>query len=295
MNDTAIFAIFGVLAAGLAIYFAAKGPKKRTNHTIPAPVPVPTPALNWPDRRPIGMVMLANYTGSTETDNYMSEDFETTAKRAIEVMKDIDAQGCIVWDAEGTRFPRPYTYYGDPKLTPQKVDIYFQTIAASGFRTGVCIRPDVIKWDTSWPEHHVASDPYEDMRAKIEYAHNRWGCTLFYVDSNVGVGLDAGTKNTIGAGQLMSADIFARLHKTFPAFLIIPEWHDKSYEPHTALFWHAGWGNDMRGLSVVNAADTGWSDEWLAGAVRDGHILMGRVFWSGAPELPKIKKAYQNK
>lgn len=258
----------------------------------PMPDVVEKPKLAWADRRPIGMIMLANYKEFTGTDNYMSEDFAATARNCIATMKDINAQGMIVWDAEGTKFPRPYTYYGDPKLTPQKVDTFFRSIAQAGLRTGVCVRPDSIAWVNGWPHHFVVADPYHDLVDKISYAKNRWGCTLFYVDSNVGVGLSAGTDNTIGAGRLMSANIFKRLNETFPDCLIIPEWHDANYDPHTALYWHAGWGTDMRAVSVVNTADTQWPVEHLKQAVDSGHILMGRVFWSSAPELKKIKQAY---
>lgn len=269
--------------------------------------PVPTkPALNWPDRRAIGMVMLANYKEWTGTDNYMNEGipFEewivSNAHETVRVLKDMNSQGMIVWDSEGTKFPRAFTYYGDPRMTPDKVDTFFTIIKAAGFQTGVCLRPDEIKWmyNEQWkmivPEHLIAASPLENLIGKIEHARKKWGCTLFYVDSNVGVGLGAGSVNTIGAGQLMPAMLFAALHELYPDCLFIPEWHNKEYEPYSALYWHKGWGNDMRGLSVIDAGDTNWSQGWLNKAVKDGHILMGRAFWSAAPELEKIKRAYES-
>jgi len=50
------------------------------------------------------------------------------------------------------------------------------------------------------------------LRSKIEYAKNRWGVTVFYVDSAVWTG-----------GGPISADIFRRLQQEFPDCLFIPE------------------------------------------------------------------------
>src|SRR5687767_3034234 len=86
----------------------------------PIPVPLPPPPPNvWADRRAIGMIMLSNYQTWTGTDNYMngSADFDTWlqqhANNCITTLKSWNAQGAIIWDPEGSKFPRAYTYYGD--------------------------------------------------------------------------------------------------------------------------------------------------------------------------------------
>jgi hypothetical protein len=263
---------------------------------------IPNYRLNWPDRRPIGMIMLSNYTYWTGTDNYMNgeQPFDTWlldhAANCIKTLKYWNAQGAIIWDPEGSKFPRAYTYYGDPKMAPEKVDPFFKAITDAGFRTGICIRPDTIKWvynevfSRLTPHHFVVTSPLDNMIAKVDYARKRWGCTLFYVDSNIGAGQEADSDNTLGYGKLLPASIFATLSKLYSDCLFIPEWHDASYAPYTALYWHKGWSNNMSGLTVIDAADTNWPQEWLNQAVKNGHILMGRAWWGS--EIDKIKEAY---
>lgn len=265
----------------------------------PAKDTTPSKIVDWPDRRAIGMVMLANFKEWTGTDNYMNEGvpFEewivSNAHNIAATLKSINAQGFIVWDSEGQKFPHPYSYIGDPRLTPERIDTFFTILKAAGFRAGVTLRPDEIRWEGGWPKHYT-TNPLPDLVAKIDHARKKWGCTLFYVDSNVGVGLPIGVDNSIGAGQLMPSMLFAALHEMYPDCLFIPEWHNKEYEPYSALYWHKSWSNNTRGLAVIDCGDTWWSQEWLNNSVRQGHILMGRVFWNQAPELERIKLAYES-
>src|SRR5687767_9369667 len=121
-------------------------PDPKPDIPIPEEKPI-EPTKVWNDLRPIGMVMLANYLGWTGHENYMNgeEPFDQWilehAKRCTDRLKLIGSQALIVWDPEGTKFPRAYSYYGDPKMTPEKVDPFFKAIMEAGFRTGVCLRP----------------------------------------------------------------------------------------------------------------------------------------------------------
>lgn len=328
MTDYAIFALAGVLAAGLAIYFAAKGPKKKSTPATPVPVTPPTPTLNWPDRRPIGMLMVASapfvdYT-KPEATPYNSwvrgdrkwrvnglpqgeltkEALQRTAKVCIERLKDINAQGIIVWDIEGQEFYHPYSYAGDPRTLPvlapemeALADDFFSMFKQSGIRTGICIRHDDVRIEGGWPKHYVPHDFINCLSDKISYAKSRWGCTLFYVDSNVGQDQPAGKENSIGGGSLINAGVYKEIARLHPDCLIIPEHQNSEYYLYTAPYNDKSFRHlltpDEKGFQVLNVAD-GFEHIDLSESVRQGNILMGRV-WYDAPELPKIKKAYQNK
>lgn len=279
---------------------------------IPIPQEKPIEPVQWPwkDRRPIGMVMLASHNGSTETDNYMNGEIPLSewlvihANNCIANMKEINAQGCIVWDPEGQKFPRPFTYYGDPILAKPEIDIFFKTITDAGFRVGVCIRPDqIVRNKDGWPIHFTVASAYENLKKKIEYAVNRWKCSLFYTDSNVGENLWKPTDpqtgktleidNTHGAGNLMPVNIFSDLFRDFPGCLFIPEWANDDYRKYTMPYYHKHEPVPGNGGWVVDCGDTLLSIDQLTEIVKKGNILMGRVFWSGASELSKIKQAYE--
>jgi hypothetical protein len=300
MNDALIFAIAGTIAAGLAIYFATQGPKKGTNPTIPAPIPKPTPTLNWPDRRPIGMVMLASHG---DQDKYAPGDrkwyiggqrqFSKDAlmahgRESVKNLHDINAQGVIVWDGEGQEYWHPVSYIGDPRRMPVEMNEFADEFFAlfKEFRTGVTIRPDDFVWPESGPRQMLGSDPLGSMVAKITYARQRWGCSVFYIDSNV----DAN-------GRALDYRLFKQLAELFPDCLLIPEHQTPEYYGYTAPYEQSDQHTPTHGengFMVMNVSDTTWSDAQLAECVKQGNILMGRVWWP-APELDKIKKAYENK
>ena len=94
-------------------------------------------------------------------------------------------------------------------------DDYFKKFLDAGLRTGVCIRPQqlVVSADGSTAQQVPVADPMQLLIAKATFAHNRWGTTLFYVDSNV----NATDPNPI------DASIFQKLAATFPDSLFMPE------------------------------------------------------------------------
>lgn len=296
MNDTVIFAIFGVLAAGLAIYFAAQGPKKRTNPAIPTPVPKPTPTLNWPDRRPIGMVMVAEWTEphlpgnrkwkmGSKHGEASRELLLSFADRCVRYLTEQNAQGIITWNIEGEEYWKPVSYIGDPRMVPPEIEPYIDEYFAKfkGFRTGVCIRPTVL----TGIKHIVPANPFNNLCEKIDYARARWGCTLFYVDSNKDA--PAGMDNTDGHGNPLPFEVFRQLAEKYPDCLIIPEHHTPDYYPHAAV-WTRGPVilNNALVVGAVNLTDE--VDAFVAA----GNIPLFECWW-GNPIHAKIKKAYQNK
>lgn len=225
--------------------------------------------LNWPDRRPIGRLFMANPTtgwktnprgwivGSKEkTDVFTREGMEqfrtelmAYADRCINVLKNNDAQGVIMWDLEGAQFPHAITYIGHPQMLPQVApemdayaDEFFKKFKDAGLRTGITIRPtEVYATEKEWPayNHRNVADPVQLMLDKIAYAKERWGCTLFYLDSNVF------EKSTVP--WVMPSSMIRALHEAHPDVLIIPEWPRPTMYPYSA-----GYSTSNLGTSVTD-------------------------------------------
>ena len=77
-------------------------------------------------------------------------------------------------------------------------DAYFKIMTDAKFRVGVCVRPQhfVLREDGSAQQVNLEKDAIEpELIRKMKFAHDRWGATLFYVDSMVdakGATLEAG-------------------------------------------------------------------------------------------------------
>ncbi len=134
-------------------------------------------------------------------------------------MQEVKAQGAVVWDVEGQEFKQPVSYVGDPRyLSPEMetiVDRFFATLTAAKLRCGVTIRPSTFSIDASGAASQVFpatdSEALANLDAKIRYAQSRWGCTMFYIDS------DGDTNWPI------DYTIFQELALAHPDVLLIPE------------------------------------------------------------------------
>ncbi|RZU41320.1 hypothetical protein [Edaphobacter modestus] len=204
------------------------------------------------------------------------------ADQSIGVLQSIKAQGAITWDLEGEQYPQDTTYIGDPSLattiapewesivsgtnTPydgmKLIDAYFKKFTDAGLRTGVTLRPQTMEFgnfsDCKLPGdlNHTCQPFSIDEKAqvnvlnqKIAYAKQRWGVTLFYVDSNVKADqvwscyppecnnnpascpatcstgsslILGGGKSRLGSGPL-EASVFASVAAANPDVLLIPE------------------------------------------------------------------------
>ena len=105
------------------------------------------------------------------------------AEASVAVLKDVAAQGMILWDPEGQEMPHAISYLGDPRIIPQAApemdavaDEFFRKFRAAGLKVGVCIRPSRIVsnhkggWDHVQVDDHVA-----ELADKIAYAKRRLG------------------------------------------------------------------------------------------------------------------------
>jgi len=283
--------------------------------------------VDWKDRRPIGAIFLAGSQINRPTnprrwimnsgDIDVAYDKGKAAFRAallkladnsIEVLKATGAQGMITWDPEGEEFLSE-CYYGDPRLVPtlapemefkndgvkSAIDEYFEKFRAAGLKVGVCIRPQQITIVGGWPVHQAAEDEQaaQILRERIAYAKQRWGCTLFYVDS---------TATINGA---LNPDVFKAVADPYPDVLLIPENESMRYfaysAPLNSYVHHKITSTPVgarlvypKAFSVLMApeGDRPEDHDALVSAVRRGDILLFNSWFMNEGAL-KIKKIYE--
>jgi len=283
--------------------------------------------VSWKDHRPIGAIFLASSGTNVATNprrwilNYGEIDVTTQqgkadfreallkhADKSIKALKEVNAQGMITWDPEGEEFIGA-CYYGDPLLVPtlapemefkndgtkSAIDEYFEKFRAAGLKVGVCIRPQQITMVEGKPVHHAAEDEHaaQILRERIAYAKQRWGCTLFYVDS---------TATAYGA---INPDVFKAVADAYPDVLLIPENESMRYFAYSAplnSYMHHKITSTPAGarmvypkaFSVLMAPEGDRSEDHdaLVAAVRRGDILLFNGWYAGN-EADKIKKLYE--
>ncbi|MCZ7647324.1 MAG: hypothetical protein M5U26_19045 [Planctomycetota bacterium] len=262
------------------------------------------------------------------------------AERCVKTLQAMDAQGFVFWDVEGSENPHPITYIGDPrlaeKLAPEfdeVADAYFQAFRDAGLATGICIRPTQVyfnaekkKWDHGtcsdggpgrgdyFPQLRPKEVPWwrfypivERLCAKIEYAQQRWGCTIFYIDTN-------GSFRQFGEEQkfewmLLDQSVWKAVKEKHPEVLLIPElvgenfaWHAANWSCTAAYMeldlngfgTHEGVRRLLPGaFSIVNVCDGDFAKhrEKLAAAVKAGDILLSHG-WFGSQRNKEVKELY---
>jgi hypothetical protein len=235
---------------------------------------------------------------------HFAERLTAYGTTSIAVLKHMGAQGVIIWDCEGQEFPHATSYIGDPRRLPPEMaplaDAFFKIFTDAGLKIGVCVRPQrpVLHAYTQQAEQLEVpiSDEQSVLSEKIGYATKRWGCSLFYVDSNVDRGHTA-------EGPI-DAEVFRRLAAAYPSILLIPEQKTASYWACTAPY------NELRGgvastpeavrmlyphaFSVIAVNDGPLEKRHadLVGAVSRGDILMFRSWWDD-PEQPFVSAIYK--
>ena len=283
--------------------------------------------INWKDRRPIGAIFLAgpqinvasnprrwvvNFGEIDITNDKGKAAFRAAllklADNSVQVLKDTGAQGMITWDPEGEEFIGE-CYYGDPRLVPtlapemefkndgakSAIDEYFEKFRAAGLKVGVCIRPQQIAMVDGRPVHWTAEDEHavQILRERIAYAKQRWGCTLFYVDS------------TATAFTWINPDVFKAVADAYPDVLLIPENESMRYfaysAPLNSYMHHKITSTPVgarlvypKAFSVLMAPDGDRPEDHdaLVSAVRRGDILLFNGWYMNEGAM-KIKKIYE--
>jgi hypothetical protein len=212
----------------------------------------------------------------------------------------MNSQGMITWDIEGEQFPHATTYIGDPRMAEQlapeitgAVDEYFKRFRDAGLRVGVTIRPQqlVLAADGKSATQQEVADPAKQLMEKIAYAKNRWGATLFYIDSN-------GDPNFP-----TDAAAIERIATAFPDVLLIPESQNLRYYATTAPYDELRRGIEStssttrlvypQAFSVINIADIDSAShhDALLDGVRRGDILLYHA-WFDDPMNAAVKQIY---
>ena len=225
------------------------------------------------------------------------------AESNISNLKQLGAQGAITWDIEGEQFPQETSYVCAPdqveKLAPEMEsvltegpyrgtkldDAYFKIMRDAGYRIGVCVRPQrfTLHPDGTAKQVFLPTPEVEaELQRKIRFAHDRWGATLFYIDSSVDG--DRGT---------LPAEIFKKLAATFPDSLLIPEESTPLFYAYSAPFqsfvFHGTTGTDadiahtypdaFSAVLINNVAPEklAAASSQLEDHIRHGDIMMGQV------------------
>jgi len=273
-------------------------------------------SVEWPDRRPISMLILASSALNVHTPNnprgwFNDRDVDVMTRwgqfrerlldyafQSIRIMRGMNAQGMITWDVEGEQYPDA-SYVGDPRLTAKLapelaaaglVDQYFAMFRKAGLRVGVTIRPQQIVFVNGVPHQRTIADPDVEARTledKIEFAREHWGCTIFYIDST-----DA----------TESPAILRRVHEKFPDVLLIPENADLGMYSAGAPFASLGkdwvatpaWVHAVypRAFSVIDTSIEGTASKEadMVQGVKNGDILFF-LGWSEPSEL--VRRVYR--
>ena len=264
------------------------------------------------------------------------------ADRAVASMKAFNAQGGIVWNIEGEENPHPITYIGDPRMLPvlapemdAVADDFFAKFREAGLRTGVTLRPTQVYYNAekkAWahgtgshmPDRNPLKDDFsalvpagvqaweffpvvERLCRKIEYARKRWGCTIFYIDTN-GLFAPVGEDRKF-QWALLSGPMLRAIRERHPDVLLIPELPGGDGAFHLTNWGYGaqymeldlkGYGTPEKVLdvypgafSVVNIADGPIEENRaaLVKAVRAGDILMTRG-WFGDHRNAIVKGIY---
>ena len=220
----------------------------------------------------------------------------------------LNAQGVITWDIEGEQYPQDTSYVCSPDQIAQAApemeslvtdqaspyaglkldDAYFKTMRDAGFRVGVCIRPQhfATNGDGTASQTYLPDAAVEaEMLGKMQYAHDRWGATLFYIDSTVE-----------SDGAVLDASIFQQAAAALPDSLLIPEEStpkDYAYvAPFQTFLFHLDLGTDPTVYSyypkafsanLINDVDAGVLAQYrsqLTQSIRNGDILMAHAdYW----------------
>lgn len=243
------------------------------------------------------------------------------AQSNVTNLKLLNAQGAITWDIEGEQYPQDTSYVCSPDqiatVAPEMEsvvtdrsspyfgmkldDAYFKTMTDAGFRVGVCVRPQQFGINPDGTAQQTTLDTSlvaAQLIRKLKYAHDRWGATLFYIDSTVD-----------SLGGTLDASIFQLAAAALPDSLLIPEEstprHYAYVAPFKSFIFHGDLGTDSTvynyypnafSANLVNDVDPGVlsaAQAQLTQQVKQGDILMAHAdYWQA--NNPVIVQIYQN-
>jgi len=154
-----------------------------------------------------------------------------------------------------------------------------------------------------WPyyQHSPQDDAtlLNNLRSKVSYAKNRWGVTMFYIDSTV--------YSNNGGGLPISFEIFRQLQREFPDCLFFPENEGYYYYGASVPYNQVNAGSFdtatpakyiyPQAFSVLaNYDGVNFNDQTthnrLVQSVKNGNIFMVDAWWN-SPDNAEILKIYR--
>jgi len=196
-------------------------------------------------------------------------------------------------------------------------DAFFQMFTSAGLKCGMTLRPETVVLNgansyQNWCQVHSyngqgsynATAVYQTLLAKAQYANTRWGCTLFYVDSDGGPNDSTAPSVWMQLSQAMPGSLF------FPENIWTKDWaysapylsFDGTSRPlHTPsddqLMWPKAFAmtyiGDAPNQDLTNNPNN--PNQWnqFVQAVQGGDILSFRAWYDDEPLNGQVKQIYQ--
>ncbi len=247
-------------------------------------------------------------TSTEKGRSQLREKLVELADRSAANLKKAGAQGVIVHNIEGGH-SYPDIPYGDPRrlkdIAPEmdaSADVLFERFREAGLRVGVTIRPSLVyyserrqRWTHNsgeyMPEHEDLAiegvDPedieagliypvVERMSEIIQYAKDRWDCSMFIVHDN-GFWWQA-AMNRPEEWFLVSASVLRELRQQHPDVLLIPRYAERNWRSARANVIRNSkenyllYNDSLRGFDKHRVGDVD-TPEWVLGnAYRYRHV-----------------------
>jgi hypothetical protein len=178
-------------------------------------------------------------------------------------------------------------------------DVFVLTTATPMYRGYICDAPNQwVQEGKALPAVQTDPNSYQDLfnslSAKVQYALNRWGATLFYVDSN-GWSVD---------GKIMTPQIWRDLATKFPTVTFFPE--HRQYSAYGAVSAYNGdqplqvWETEPTPTTIwsglpftmtVNGGDFGANEPTVIDGLRKGDMLLAES-WYQSPGITSTDTLY---
>ena len=130
----------------------------------------------------------------------------------------------------------PASKLGQQGLEPAMnaiADQIFSAVRAAGLIPGVCLRAQRVTVNSAGDldgtaghgglRYDTTANQLADIDAKLTYAHNRWGCRIFYIDSNVASEDVYSAQRAQNNPTFAPAWVYTQLRLRHPDCLICPE------------------------------------------------------------------------
>lgn len=256
---------------------------------------------------------------SPEGRSLLRKQMRGLAYSSLRAAARMNAQGVLLWNVEGGFHSTGWV--GDPRMLPilspeldKAIDDYFRIIREGGFTPGVTLRPGQVRWNdgrNNWSQgagnydpkdnpvldkfdKYLEAHPHEPwwrvypvaerLANKIEYAKKRWGCKIFYIDTNF-VHRGWGPKQKFG-GRLMETHIFRKVREAHPDVLIIPEIMKgrTAYLAQIAPYGQLGYGR------VRSRYGPDWTRDLLPGYFGTNYVSDGDLWGSRVQRVQELAR-----